>query len=50
MKTTIRLIQNILSKFNLIANLTAKNLALHQQLIVMNRYQKAANQDRPTPQ
>ncbi|MCP5005867.1 MAG: hypothetical protein GY941_18310 [Planctomycetes bacterium] len=37
MKTTIKLIQNILEKFNLIANLTAKNLALHQQLIVMNR-------------
>ncbi len=37
MKTTIKLIQNILEKFNLIANLTAKNLALHQQLIVLNR-------------
>ncbi len=37
MKTTIKLVRNILAKFNLIANLTAKNLALHQQLIVMNR-------------
>jgi hypothetical protein len=37
MKTTIKLIRNILEKFNLIANLTAKNLALHQQLIVLNR-------------
>ena len=37
MKTTIKLIRNILEKFNLIANLTAKNLALYQQLIVMNR-------------
>jgi len=35
MKTTIKLIRNILEKFNLIANLTAKNLALHQQLIVL---------------
>ena len=37
MKTTIKLIRNILEKFNLIANLTTKNLALHQQLIVLNR-------------
>ncbi len=37
MKATIKLIQNILEKFNLIANLTAKNLALHQQLIILNR-------------
>ncbi len=37
MKTTITLKLNILEKFNLIANLTAKNLALHQQLIVLNR-------------
>ncbi len=37
MKKTIKLIRNILEKFNLIANLTAKNLALHQQLIVLNR-------------
>ncbi len=37
MKTTIKLIRNILEKFNLIVNLTAKNLALHQQLIVLNR-------------
>ncbi len=36
MKTTIKLIRNILAKFNLIANLTAKNLALHQQLILLN--------------
>ncbi len=40
MKTTIKLIRNILEKFNLIANLTAKNLALHQQLIVLNRFIK----------
>ena len=31
------LLKTLLSRFNLIANLTAKNLALHQQLIVMNR-------------
>ena len=37
MKITIKFIQNILEKFNLIANLTTKNLALHQQLIVLNR-------------
>ena len=37
MTTTIKLIRNIIAKFNLIANLTAKNLALHQQLIVLNR-------------
>ncbi len=37
MKATIKLIRNILAKFNLITNLTAKNLALHQQLIAMNR-------------
>ncbi|MCP5007120.1 MAG: helix-turn-helix domain-containing protein [Planctomycetes bacterium] len=37
MKKTIKLIRNILEKFNLIVNLTAKNLALHQQLIVLNR-------------
>ncbi len=37
MKTTIKLIRSILKKFNLIANLTAKNLDLHQQLIVLNR-------------
>ncbi len=37
MKTTIKLIRNSLAKFNLIANLTAKNLALHQQLVVLNR-------------
>jgi len=37
MKITIKLIQNILAKLNLIANLTDKNLALHQQLIVLNR-------------
>ena len=36
MKTTIKLVRNILEKFNLIANLTAKGLALHQQLIVLN--------------
>jgi hypothetical protein len=29
--------KTLLSKFNLIANLTVKNLALHQQLIVLNR-------------
>jgi hypothetical protein len=34
---TINFIKTLLSKFNLIANLTAKNLALHQQLIVLNR-------------
>ncbi len=37
MKKTIDFIKTILSKCNLIANLTAKNLALHQQLIVLNR-------------
>ncbi|MHC4268019.1 MAG: helix-turn-helix domain-containing protein [Planctomycetota bacterium] len=37
MKKTINIIKTILSKFNLIANLTAKNLALHQQLIMLNR-------------
>ncbi|MBT3878472.1 MAG: hypothetical protein HOF76_05385 [Candidatus Scalindua sp.] len=37
MKTTIKLMQNILEKFNLIANLTAKFLTLHQQLIVLKR-------------
>ena len=37
MKTTIKLIQNIFAKLNLISNLTAKNLALHQQLLVLNR-------------
>ncbi|MCP4976084.1 MAG: integrase, partial [Maribacter sp.] len=37
MKIIIKLIRNILAKFNLIANLTVNNLALHQQLIVLNR-------------
>ena len=37
MKKTINFIKTILSKFNLIANLTAKNLALRQQLIILNR-------------
>ncbi len=37
MKATIKLIRNVLEKFNLIANRTVKNLALHQQLIVLNR-------------
>ncbi|MHC4270167.1 MAG: helix-turn-helix domain-containing protein [Planctomycetota bacterium] len=37
MKNIIKSIKTFLSKFNLIANLTAKNLALHQQLIVLNR-------------
>ncbi len=37
MKKTINFIKTLLSRFNLIANLTAKNLALHQQLIVLNR-------------
>ena len=37
MKKTINFIKIILSKFNLITNLTAKNLALRQQLIVLNR-------------
>ncbi len=37
MQKTINFIKTILSKCNLIANLTAKNLALHQQLIVLNR-------------
>jgi hypothetical protein len=37
MKKMIKFIKTILSKFNLIANLTANNLALRQQLIVLNR-------------
>ena len=37
MKATIKRIRNVLEKFNLIANRTVKNLALHQQLIVLNR-------------
>ena len=37
MKKTINFIKTLLSKFNLIANLTAENLALRQQLIVLNR-------------
>jgi transposase InsO family protein len=37
MKRTINFIKTLLSKFNLIANLTAKNLALQQQLIILNR-------------
>ena len=37
MKITISFIKTILSRFNLIANLIAKNLALRQQLIVLNR-------------
>ncbi len=37
MKIIIKLIRNILARLNLIANLTAKNLDLHQQLIVLNR-------------
>ncbi len=37
MKKTINFIKTTLSRFNLIANLTAKNLALYQQLIVLNR-------------
>ena len=37
MKRTINFIKTLLSKFNLIANLTAKNLAIRQQLIVLNR-------------
>ena len=37
MKNIIKPIKTLLSQFNLIANLTAKNLALHQQLIVLNR-------------
>ncbi len=37
MKRTINFIKTLLSKFNLIANLTAKNLALRHQLIVLNR-------------
>ena len=37
MKKTINFIQDVLSKFNLVVNLTAKNLALHQQPIVLNR-------------
>ncbi len=37
MKIIIKLIRNILAKFNLIANLTVNTLALHQQLIVLNR-------------
>ncbi len=35
MKKTINFIKTHLSKFNLIANLTAENLALRQQLIVL---------------
>jgi len=38
MKTTIKLIRNILEKFNLIANLTDKNLALRQQLADVNYF------------
>ena len=46
MKTTIKLIQNIFAKLNLISNLTAKNLALHQQLFSIEPfYQKITNQD-----
>ncbi len=37
MKKTITFVKTFFSRFNLIANLTAKNLALHQQLIVLNR-------------
>ena len=37
MKKTINFIKTFLAKFNLIANLIAKNLALHKQLIVLNR-------------
>ena len=40
MKKTINFIKTFLAKFNLIANLTDKNLALHQQLIVLNRSTK----------
>ena len=36
-KKLIKLIKTFLSKFNLISNLTAENLALRQQLIVLNR-------------
>ncbi len=37
MKKIINFTKTLLSKFNLIANLTAENLALRQQLIVLNR-------------
>jgi hypothetical protein len=37
MKKTITFVKTFFARFNLIANLTAKNLALHQQLIVLNR-------------
>ena len=37
MKTAINFIKTLFSKFNLIANLTVRNLALQQQLIVLNR-------------
>ena len=37
MKITIKLIKDIITTFNLIANLTARNLALHQQLVALNR-------------
>jgi len=37
MKKTITFVKSFFSRFNLIANLTTKNLALQQQLIVMNR-------------
>ncbi len=37
MEKTIKYIKTILSKFNLITSLIANNLALRQQLIVLNR-------------
>ncbi len=37
MKNITKFIKSFLSEFNLIANLTVENLALHQQLSVLNR-------------
>ena len=37
MKKAINFIKDILTKLNLIANLTARNLALYQQLVALNR-------------
>ena len=46
MKKTINFIKTILSKFNLITSLIANNLALHQQLVVLNRsIKRPQNQD-----
>ena len=37
MKKIINFIKTFPTKFNLISNLTAKNLALRQQLLILNR-------------